>query len=113
MKRCFFFTLTMVNQTKFINFKKHLKMKKLFFSAVALIAFSSVSMANTIEIEVVSLDIKEDVRNDYWDCAKIASDVYNEIFELTYSADALLEADKAFEDCMGTNQEPCRPPFIC
>ena len=27
-------------------------MKKLFFSAVALVAFSSVSMANTIEIEV-------------------------------------------------------------
>jgi len=30
-------------------------MKKLFFSAVALVAFSSVSMANTIEIENFSM----------------------------------------------------------
>ena len=61
----------MVNQTKFINFKKHLKMKKLFFSAVALIAFSSVSMANTIEID--EKKVMDDPKTDF--CSNVAADV--------------------------------------
>ncbi|TDP61316.1 hypothetical protein [Flavobacterium dankookense] len=35
-------------------------MKKLFFSAVALVAFSSVSMANTIDIKNVCTEQKEE-----------------------------------------------------
>ncbi|TDP61934.1 hypothetical protein [Flavobacterium dankookense] len=57
-------------------------MKKLFFSAVALIAFSSVSMANNITIEEESISninkieqkrILDDPKTDF--CSNIAADV--------------------------------------
>ncbi len=55
-------------------------MKKLFFSAVALIAFSSVSMANTIEIEEVNLKEERVVVNH---CATVAA-ISMHIFEEEY-----------------------------
>jgi len=65
----------MVNQTKFNNFKKHLKMKKLFFSAVALIAFSSVSMANTMDLEDFKIEEKVEILGV--DCNQWAIDKIN------------------------------------
>ncbi|MCZ8330613.1 MAG: hypothetical protein O9282_04805 [Flavobacterium sp.] len=50
-------------------------MKKIFFSAVALVAFSSVSMANTIEIdEKIILDSP---KTDF--CSNVAADVLCEL----------------------------------
>jgi hypothetical protein len=49
----FFFNFTMVNQKNIYKFKPLLIMKKLLFTAIALVAFSSASMANTIAHEEV------------------------------------------------------------
>ena len=46
-------------------------MKKLLFSAIALVAFSSVSMGNTIEIEDPKIELSV-VNNDETTCAKKA-----------------------------------------
>jgi hypothetical protein len=86
-------------------------MKKLFFTAIALVAFSGVSMGNTIaDEEVVKENEKEVVvlKKDYWGCAALAQQVYDGAS--SYDEDlALMEADAAFEECMS----PCRPPFRC
>jgi len=92
-------------------------MKKMFFSAVALVAFSSVSMANTIEInetkDIVNPMEEVEVDKDYWDCAQIANDVYLELMENFSEEEAMQNADAFFSDCMGELEEPCRPPFLC
>ena len=41
----------MVNQKTFYKFKTITKMKKMIFTAMAVLAFSAVSMANTIEVK--------------------------------------------------------------
>ena len=49
----FFFSyiFVMVNQKTFYKFKTITKMKKMIFTAMAVLAFSAVSMANTIEVK--------------------------------------------------------------
>ena len=46
----------MLGLVKYLVNLKRIKMKKLFFSAIVLVAFSSVAMANTIDIDVVIKD---------------------------------------------------------
>lgn len=92
-------------------------MKKLFFSAMALVAFSSVSMASTIA-ENERTDITNSmeevvVKKDYWDCALIANTVYQELLLNFSEEEAMQNADAYFTDCMGELEEPCRPPFLC
>lgn len=86
-------------------------MKKFMFTAIALVAFSSVSLAETISAEEVVKNNKSQViiKKDYWGCAAIASNVYDEIYAIDPYA-AQIEADSAFNDCMGP---PCKPPFKC
>ncbi len=84
-------------------------MKKVFFSAVALVAFSFAGMANEIEEKK---DEKILIEKDYWDCAKIASDVYNELIENFPVEEALDNANAYFDDCMGVDNS-CQPPFLC
>jgi hypothetical protein len=59
----FFFSyiFVTVNQKTFYKFKTVTKMKKMIFTAMAVLAFSAVSMANTIEVkeEVVAEDCYE------------------------------------------------------
>lgn len=67
-------------------------MKKLFFSAVALVAFSGVSMANTIEVEQ---DFKEE-KGDH--CQEFAMD-----FMAFYDDDediSIVEYNQAFQDIL-------------
>ena len=88
-------------------------MKKLFFTAIALVAFSGVSMASTIEEKNLPENLLLD-DGDYWSCAKDASDMYDEIYSLTGAPDeAKAEGDAIFSECMGTNNNPCHPPFMC
>ena len=70
-------------------------MKKLFFSAVALIAFSSVSMANTIEIE----DLVE-VEPKAKSCMQVYMETYEEFVELGFEEDAVNEATSAYGECI-------------
>lgn len=91
-------------------------MKKVFFTALALVAFSSASMANTIADEEIVKENKKEVKNviksDYWDCAAVACDVYDELTAVgVYEPEALIEADDAFNDCM--SESDCIPPFRC
>jgi hypothetical protein len=90
-------------------------MKKLVFTALAVVAFSGISMANTIADE----EVKEKNEKttivlvaDYWDCANLANNVYTELQEVISQEEAMQNADAYFDDCMG-NSSPCRPPFIC
>ena len=83
-------------------------MKKLFFSAIALVAFSSVSMANTIEIE----DIKEVaiVANNEITCAKKAIaflDILDHGNNLS-SIDAFFYYRGYVDACMGATANPPR-----
>jgi hypothetical protein len=58
-------------------------MKKVMFTAIALIAFSSVSMGNTIaEEKVVNLDNKKEVTIKTTDCNKFAIHITNACEEL-------------------------------
>ena len=53
----------MLGLVKYLVNLKRIKMKKLFFSAMALVAFSSISMANTIAVEVKQkLEIEQTVQ---------------------------------------------------
>jgi hypothetical protein len=93
-------------------------MKKLFFTAIALVAFSGISMAKTI----TDLDVSNKTNSfsneklliisDYWGCSAVASQVYDELMEIDPYG-AMIEANEAFDDCMGISNTPCRPPFIC
>jgi hypothetical protein len=52
-----------------INFKIQTKMKKVFFSAVALVAFSFAGMANEIEEKKIEIyKVKENVKETSQDC---------------------------------------------
>lgn len=74
-------------------------MKKLFFSAIALVAFSSVSMANTIEIEDLDISV---------DCNRVYSStyIYARNQELT-DAQATRVAFIAYDKCMGCEMTEC------
>ncbi|WP_130734286.1 hypothetical protein [Flavobacterium sp. J27] len=85
-------------------------MKKFMFSAVALIAFSFAGMAN--ENLVKSQIEEEKTIKDYWDCAKIASDVYDELVDAFGEEEAMDNANAYFDDCMSSG-ESCNPPFVC
>lgn len=79
-------------------------MKKLFFSAVALVAFSSVSMANTIEIEVKKTTCSDNSKKDIVDpdCHWYSFQVYNSARENGYSvSDANILANRMYFRCMG------------
>ena len=62
-------------------------MKKLLFSAIALVAFSSVSMGNTVELEVTK--VVDDPQTDF--CSIVAADVMtsidpgNNLSDVTYN----------------------------
>ncbi|WP_445714461.1 hypothetical protein [Flavobacterium sp.] len=84
-------------------------MKKMIFSAVALIAFSFAGMANEIEEKK---DEEVFIEKDYWDCAKIANDVYHELSEIVPEEEALDNANAYFDHCMGVDRS-CQPPFLC
>lgn len=78
-----------------------------------MIAFSSVSMANTIEL---NSETKVEIARDYWDCAKIANDVYQELLEHFPEEEAMDNANAYFDHCMGRgsqSQPDCQPPFLC
>ena len=88
-------------------------MKKVIFSAIMMMAFVGTSLANTGEDKEIREDLQM-LNGDYWSCAKEASDMYNDIYDLTGAEEeALMEADSIFNDCMGTKSSPCSPPFIC
>jgi hypothetical protein len=57
----FFFSyiFVMVNQKTFYKFKTVTKMKKMIFTAMAVLAFSAVSMANTIEVKEEVVENKD------------------------------------------------------
>lgn len=68
-------------------------MKKLFFSAVALVAFSSVSMANTIAVE-------EDKKMVETDCCVVYDLAYNlAISEGASGSTADAAANIAYQNC--------------
>mgnify|MGYP003585516506 CR=1 FL=1 len=74
-------------------------MKKLFFSAVALIAFSSVSMANTIEIEDLDVSV---------DCNRVFSSTRIYALNQEYSEQAANAiAFAAYDKCMGCEMTEC------
>jgi hypothetical protein len=77
-------------------------MKKLFFSAVALVAFSSTSMANCIAVEEIKETIKIEVIESDYPCADAwAGDV--EFFQNYLGVSlrkAMRLADLAFEKCL-------------
>lgn len=82
-----------------------------------MIVFVGTSFANDIaEKELVLEESKEvlakveAVENDYWDCAKIANDVYHELIKHFTKAEALDNANQYFNYCM---DDGCRPPFRC
>ncbi|MES2545684.1 MAG: hypothetical protein V4548_12425 [Bacteroidota bacterium] len=91
-------------------------MKKLLFTALAVVAFSGVAMANTIADEQVVKDKNEKTAillyDDYWDCAKLANSVYTELIEVFSEEESMQNADAYFDDCMGSSS-PCQPPFLC
>ena len=79
------------------------------FSAVALLGMTVVSYgANHVEkVEINSVETIESneiefivTLNDYWDCAKIAQDVYDELIQITYHEEAMDNANGYFESCM-------------
>jgi hypothetical protein len=77
-------------------------MKKLFFSAVALFAFSSVSMANTIaENETSSFELKA-LKDKHEFCVNVAADVLCEIdpYDLMTDVEAHDMYQIAYEICM-------------
>ncbi len=79
------------------------------FSAIALTTFSFAGMANEIEEKKYEKIL---IEKDYWDCAKIASDVYNELIENFPVEEELDNANAYFDDCMGVDNS-CQPPFLC
>ncbi|UFH34651.1 hypothetical protein [Flavobacterium acetivorans] len=91
-------------------------MKKLLFTALAVVAFSGVAMANTIADEQVVKEKNEKTTillyDDYWDCAKLANSVYTELIEVFSEEESMQNADAYFDDCMGSSS-PCQPPFLC
>lgn len=79
-------------------------MKKLFFSAVALIAFSSVSMANTItedDSNIVELTPPKD-KHEF--CVNVAADVLCEIdpYDLMTDVEAHDMYQIAYQICMNS-----------
>ena len=71
-------------------------MKKLFFSAVALVAFSSVSMANTIaEENETQTKVTETPCTDHWVADMKIYQKYGYTFE-----EALAFSDEAWDICM-------------
>ena len=70
-------------------------MKKLFFTAIAMVAFSSASMANTIaDEEVVEKDVKRSP------CLQLYLDTYDEYVNLGFPDDAPSEAWAAYRECV-------------
>lgn len=65
----------MVNQKTIYKFKPLLKMKKLAFIALAVIAFSGVSMAGTLEVKEVKKEVV--LKADY--CQEFAMDFIAEM----------------------------------
>ena len=79
-------------------------MKKLFFSAVALVAFSSVSMANTIDVEQEKTTDNDNSKKEIVDpdCNWYSFQVYNTARENGYTvSDASILANRMYFQCMG------------
>ncbi len=71
-------------------------MKKLFFSAIALVAFSGVSMANTVEVEdSIETIVSDTPCTDDWVADMKFYQKYGYSFE-----EALVFADEAWDICM-------------
>ncbi|HRG18977.1 MAG TPA: hypothetical protein PLP39_07785 [Flavobacterium lutivivi] len=74
-------------------------MKKLFFSAIALVAFSGVSMANTIEVEDVDVSV---------DCNRVFSSTRIYMLNQGFTQEASnVAAFAAYDKCMGCEMTEC------
>ncbi len=74
-------------------------MKKLIFSAIALIAFSSISMANTIEIEDLDVSV---------DCNRVFSSTRIYMLNQGFTQEAAnISAFAAYDKCMGCEMTNC------
>lgn len=100
----FFFVLnlsnifTLVNQKNIYKFKTVLIMKKLLFTALAVVTFCGVAMANTVEVkEEVVIDFVAD------NCTDVYNETYKELQDLGLEHDAAIEAFAAYKDCKGLN----------
>lgn len=77
-------------------------MKKLFFSAVALVAFSSVSMANNVAIEESKL-IEKELKLVENECHAVSFYIYNSSRESGLSiSQSTANANTAYWQCMGS-----------
>ncbi len=81
-------------------------MKKLFFSAVALVAFSSVSMGNNIDInsrsENEEKEIVNNVRTNPTECLTYKFYYYNHLISIGATPEqASAGASSVYFDCMG------------
>lgn len=72
-------------------------MKKLVFTAIAVIAFSGIGMANTKEVKLVSSVTEE---KELSPCAKVYLDTYQEFVDLELEGEAGAEAWAAYKDCL-------------
>lgn len=88
-------------------------MKRLFYSTIAVLAFSVSGMANTIELEKdlffeteqALFETSVQVENDptsYWDCLMLAGRVYAELSENFPEEEAIDNAMAFYEDCVET-----------
>ena len=74
-------------------------MKKVIFTAIAMIAFSGASMANTEEVKKVTENDDLDVRAN---CMQEAMAVYNELSSAGIEeSECQYEANAAYGDCIG------------
>lgn len=67
-------------------------MKKLFFTAIALVAFSGISMANTVEFEEQIIRVR---------CIDVYNETYMEFVSLGLESEAASEAWAAYKECKG------------
>ncbi|MEM0542259.1 hypothetical protein WFZ85_06500 [Flavobacterium sp. j3] len=84
--------------------------RKLLFSALALVAFSGVSMGNTIEVEETAINEKIEVVSHRWppsfikalnECAQVYNEVLATYTPVVGTSQAQLIAQGAWTGCMG------------
>lgn len=78
-------------------------MKKLLFSAVALVAFSFAGMANNGVKEVETKETKKEEtlkEKDLWDCVLLAGEVYAKLKKNFSEDEAAENAVAYYEDCV-------------
>lgn len=80
----------MVNQKTFNKFKPLIIMKKLFFTALAVVAFSGVSMASTVEVKErvllsneIKIELQKKVVEEDSNCYDRAMDIMDKMTDLS------------------------------